>query len=87
MNKRVHNTVCWGLSPFRNPRRNDVFMPTTSCPFRSSPGLSARVHLVGTHPGLERTGQKSVGIKTHSRLVYSGMGRQDPPQRYERDHS
>ena len=39
MNDRVH-TVVGVMPPLPEyPDANDVYMPTTSCPFRSSPGM------------------------------------------------
>jgi len=45
MNDKPH-TVIGVLPPFpQYPQENDVYMPSTACPFRSSPHMLANRHM------------------------------------------
>jgi putative ABC transport system permease protein len=79
MNDKLH-TVIGVLSPFpQYPQQNDVYMPSTACPFRSDPDLIANrrghmLHLFGRmKPGITAT-QAEADLTT----LRAAMGRTYP---------
>src|SRR5690606_32741743 len=86
MNDRIH-TIIGVLPPLpQYPDENDVYMPTSSCPFRAGPGWAENRQARGTALALVRVGTSHDALMTELRTISARLQAQYP-EAYDADRS